>query len=40
MIISLVDQMAYYTLVLEAGEHDREQVVEELCDFILYGISK
>lgn len=40
MIVSLVDSMAYYTLVLEEDRHDREQVVEELCDFILYGISK
>ncbi|WP_243652920.1 TetR/AcrR family transcriptional regulator [Tumebacillus sp. BK434] len=40
MIVSLVDSMAYYALVLEEGKLDLEQVVEELCDFILYGISK
>ncbi len=40
MIISLIDQMAYYTLVLEEGAHDRERVIEELCDFILHGIAK
>ncbi|MFD2168449.1 TetR/AcrR family transcriptional regulator [Tumebacillus lipolyticus] len=40
MIISLIDQMAYYALVLEEGAHDRERVIEELCDFILHGIAK
>lgn len=40
MIVTLVDSMAYYTLVLEEGKQDLEQVVAELCDFILYGISK
>ena len=39
MIVTLVDQMAYYTIALEEGGYANETVVQELIDFILYGLS-
>lgn len=37
MITSLIDQMAYYTVVLEEDAQTKEKVVDELVGFIMYG---
>ncbi|MGZ4032592.1 MAG: TetR/AcrR family transcriptional regulator [Tumebacillaceae bacterium] len=40
MIATLIDQMAYITVVLEQGMYDQEFVVAELVDFIMFGVCK
>jgi AcrR family transcriptional regulator len=40
MIATLIDQMAYITVVLEQGIYDQNFVVAELVDFIMFGVCK
>jgi AcrR family transcriptional regulator len=40
MIATLIDQMAYITVVLEQGIYEQDFVVAELVDFVMYGVCK
>jgi AcrR family transcriptional regulator len=40
MISTLVDHMAYYTVVLQEDGYPQETVEQELVDFILYGVTQ